>query len=66
VTAVRRALTLTELLVVIGILALLAGLLLPVLFQAREKGRQAVCLSHLRQIVVAVLLMPTIGMRRCR
>jgi len=56
VTAVRRALTLTELLVVIGILALLAGFLLPVLFQAREKGRQAVCLSHLRQIVAAVLL----------
>lgn len=54
VRAVRRALTLMELLVTLGVLAVLAGILLPVLFQAREKGRQAVCLSHLRQIVLAV------------
>ncbi|GBC99612.1 hypothetical protein HRbin17_02141 [bacterium HR17] len=51
----RRALTLTELLTVIGVLATLAGILLPALWHAREKSRQAACLSNLRQITVAVL-----------
>lgn len=52
--AVQRALILTELLVTLGVLAVLAGILLPLLFQAREKGRQTVCLSYLRQILLAV------------
>jgi len=53
---VRHALTLTELLVTLAIVAVLAGILLPVLFHTREKGRQAICLSHLRQIAIATLL----------
>lgn len=50
----RRAFTLIELLVVIGIIAILAGLLFPVFAQAREKGRQTLCLSNLKQIGAAV------------
>jgi len=46
--------TLIELIVVAGILSLLMGLLLPSLGQARRHGKQAVCLSNLRQILVAV------------
>lgn len=53
---VRRAFTLIELLVVIAVIAILAGILFPVFAQAREKGRQAVCTSNLRNLGLAILL----------
>ncbi len=47
-----RALTLTELPVII---AILAAILLPVLAQARAKGRQAACLNNVNQGAIATL-----------
>jgi prepilin-type N-terminal cleavage/methylation domain-containing protein/prepilin-type processing-associated H-X9-DG protein len=46
----RSAFTLIELLVVIAIIAILAAILFPVFAQAREKARQASCLSNEKQI----------------
>lgn len=48
-----RAFTVIELLVVISVIALLVGILLPVLGAARESGRASVCLSGLRQMLIA-------------
>ncbi len=46
----RTGFTLIELLVVIAIIAILAAILFPVFAQAREKARQATCISNLKQI----------------
>ncbi len=46
----RSAFTLVELLVVIGIIALLISVLLPALQAAREAAKRAACLSNLRQL----------------
>jgi prepilin-type processing-associated H-X9-DG protein len=42
-----------ELLVVMAVIAVLAAVLFPALAGAREKGRQAVCASNLRQLALA-------------
>jgi prepilin-type N-terminal cleavage/methylation domain-containing protein/prepilin-type processing-associated H-X9-DG protein len=50
----RRAFTLVELLVVIGIIAVLIGVLLPVLSKVQERGRNLKCQANMRQILVAM------------
>jgi prepilin-type N-terminal cleavage/methylation domain-containing protein len=51
-----RAFTLVEILVVLGILALLMGVLLPVLIKARRASQATACGNNLRQIGVMLLM----------
>ena len=51
----KTGFSLLELLIVIGIIAIIAAILFPVFMAAREKARQSQCASNLSQIGLAVL-----------
>src|SRR4029453_7672172 len=52
----RKGFSLTELLVVLGIIVLLIGILLPVISSARERSRRTGCMSNLRVMGRAVVM----------
>ena len=51
-----RAISLIEVMVVVAILGVLAGLLLPAISRAKDKRAQMVCINNIKQMVVATQL----------
>ena len=55
----RSAFTLIELLVVIAIISILAAILFPVFAQAKATAKQTVCIVHIRELGMAMLMYRT-------
>ena len=54
--AVRSKFTILELLIVLSIIMIISALLLPALNRAREKAKQGLCMSNLRQTGIKLIL----------
>jgi len=52
----RAGFTLVELLIVVGIIALLVAMLLPALQKARERANRVACASNHRQTFMALVM----------
>ena len=52
---IRRAFSLTELIVVIGVIAILLGISVPAMQMIRQTARRSHCSSNLRQVMIATM-----------
>jgi prepilin-type N-terminal cleavage/methylation domain-containing protein len=60
-----RAFTLVELLVVIGIIAVLIGILIPVLGRARDQANKTACMSNIRQVMIGFTMYANNNKDKC-